>query len=134
MKLSKFLLATLLCIAFNAVYSQTKTTVTLPDWGVAGNDNATYYYIPDIQSYYDTRSQQYVYMNDGKWMKTKTLPTAYKDYDLYSGYKVVLTDDQEPYSDYDNMRVKYAKGYKGDPQKTYKVKTNRRGKVKMKEQ
>ncbi|WP_293871932.1 hypothetical protein [Flavobacterium sp.] len=73
-------------------------------------------------------------MNDGKWMKTKTLSTEYKDYDLYSGYKVVLTDDQELYSAYDNMRVKYAKGYKGDPQKTYKVKTNRRGKVKMKEQ
>ena len=134
MKLSKFLLATVLCIAFGAAYAQTKTTVRLPDWGVAGNDNATYYYIPDIQSYYDTRSGNYVYMNEGKWMKTKTLPTEYRDYDLYSGYKVVLTDDKEPYSDYDNMRVKYAKGFKGDPQKTYKVKTNRRGKVKMKEQ
>jgi hypothetical protein len=135
MKLPKFLLAAIALIAFNTTnaQAQTSTTVTFPDWGVAGADNARYYYIPDIETYYDIRSGNYVYMNDGKWMRTKVLPTVYKDYDLYDGYKVVLTDDAEPYADFENLRVKYAKGFKGDPQKTYKVKKTRSGKVKIKE-
>ncbi len=132
MKLSRFLLAAVALIAFNTMNAQVKTTVTLPDWGVAGFDNAKYYYIPDIEAYYDLKSGQYVYLNDGKWMRSKTLPVIYKDYDLYDGYKVVLTDDREPYTDFDNIKVKYAKGYKGDPQKTIKVKTRKNGTVKTK--
>ena len=133
MKLQKILMAALVCIAFNSAQAQIKTTVTIPDWGVAGNDDATYYYIPATETYYDLRKGEYVYQQDSKWVRTTTLPAAYKDYDLYSGYKVVLTDDKEPFDDYENMRVKYAKNYKGEVQKTYKVKTNRNGKVKMKE-
>jgi hypothetical protein len=135
MKLQNFLLGVLLCITFSSVQAQApvRTTVTLPDWGVAGNDKATYYYIPATETYYDVRKGEYVYQQDGKWVRTNTLPTAYKDYDLYSGYKVVLTDDKEPFDNYEDMRVKYAKTYKGEEQKTYKVKKNRNGKVKIKE-
>jgi hypothetical protein len=111
----------------------TTTTTTLPDWGVAGADNARYYYIPDIESYYDVRGQNFVYMKDGTWVKTKEVPAAYRDYDLYDSYKVVLTDDMEPYADFDKMKVKYAKGYKGDPQKTIKIKKRKDGTLKIKE-
>ncbi len=133
MKLPKFLLVAIVCIAFASTQAQVKTTVTLPDWGVAGHDDATYYYIPDIESYYDVRTGNYIYMDNGKWTKTTTLPVAYKDYDLYDGYKVVITDPNEPFADFDAMKVKYAKGYKGEKQKTYKIKTTRSGKVKIKE-
>jgi hypothetical protein len=133
MKLSKFLLAAIAFIAFNATQAQVKTTVTIPDWGVAGHDNATYYYIPDTETYYDIRKGQYVYLQDGNWVRTTSMPEIYKDYDLYSGYKVVITDDKEPFADFENMKVKYAKGYKGEPQKTYKVKKTKTGKIKIKE-
>lgn len=133
MKLQKILLAAILFMAFSSAQAQVKTTVTLPDWGVAGSDNATYYYIPATETYYDVRKGEYVYQQDEKWVRTTTMPTVYKDYDLYNGYKVVLTDVNEPFADYDNMRVKYAKDYKGEPQKTYKIKKNRNGKVKIKE-
>lgn len=140
MKLPKFLLAAIALIAFNTTQAQTKTTttttttkVTLPDWGVAGSDNATYYYLPGAETYYDIRKGQYVYMQDGKWVRTTTLPEAYRDYDLYDGYKVVLTDDKEPFDDYDALRIKYAKDFKGEPQKTYKIKKTRSGKIKIKE-
>lgn len=135
MKLPKFLLAALLCIAFSSAQAQTqvKATVTLPSWGVAGNDNATYYYIPATETYYDVRKGEYVYQQDGKWVRKTTMPVAYQNYDLYSGYKVVLTDDKEPFADYNNLRVKYSKTYKGESQKTYKVKTTKRGRVKVKQ-
>ena len=132
MKLSKLLLVAIALIAFNTSQAQIKTTVTLPDWGVAGYDNARYYYIPDIESYYDVGGRQFVYMKDGKWVRSTRQPVVYKNYDLYNGYKVVITDDKEPYADNDNLRVKYAKGYKGDPQKNIKVKTRKNGTVKIK--
>lgn len=124
MKSLKFILPAIAAIAFTTIQAQSvnRTTTTLPDWGVAGYDNATYYYIPDIETYYDVRAKHYVYMENGKWARTTTLPATNKDYDLYSGYKVVLTDDKEPFADYDKLKIRYAKGYKGVPQKTYKIK------------
>lgn len=137
MKSLKLLLSAMLFIAFSVTQAQTEvvktTTTTIPDWGVAGQEKATYYYLPDIETYYDIRNRNYVYMNDGKWVKTTELPATYKDYDLYSGYKVVLTDDKEPFADYEKMKVKYAKGYVGEPQKTVKIKKRANGTVKIKE-
>ena len=72
-------------------------------------------------------------MQDGKWVKSEEVPATYKDYDLYDGYKVVLKDPQEPFAEYDNMKVKYAKGFKGDPQKTIKIKKRKDGTIKIKE-
>lgn len=133
MKLPKIFQAAVFCIAFSSTQAQVKTSVTFPDWGVDGQANATYYYIPGAETYYDINNKQYVYMQDGKWVRTETMPAAYADYDLYNGYKVVLTDKNEPFADYENMRVKYAKDYKGEPQKTYKIKKTKSGKVKIKE-
>jgi hypothetical protein len=133
MKLPKFLLAVIALVAFGTTQAQTTTTATLPDWGVAGQDNARYYYIPDIETYYDIKGRQFVYMKDGEWERSTELPAMYKDFDLYEGYKVVLTEDREPYDDFDMTKVKYAKGYKGDPQKTIKIKKRKDGTVKIKE-
>jgi len=139
MKKLKILLSALvlgIAVSAQAQVETTKTTTvttTLPDWGVAGSDNARYYYIPDIETYYDVRNKDFVYMKDGSWVKTTELPVAYKDFDLYDHYKVVLTDDAEPFADFDKMKVKYAKGYKGDPQKTVKIKKRKDGTVKIKE-
>ena len=133
MKSLKFFLAAVSCIAFSFAQGQVKTTMTFPDWGVAGQDNATYYYIPAAETYYDVQNKEYVYMQDGKWARTSTIPSAYADYDLYNGYKVVITDKNEPFADYENMRLKYGKDYKGEPQKTYKVKKTKSGKMKIKE-
>ena len=137
MKNLKLLLsAIVLSIAFSAhaqVVTKKTTTMTLPDWGVAGMNDARYYYIPDIETYYDISGRNFVRMENGNWVKSTELPARYKDYDLYSGYKVVLTDEKEPYGDYKKMKVKYKKGYKGDPQKTVKVKKRNDGTLKVKE-
>ena len=133
MKSAKFFLVAIVFIAFNSLQAQVKTTMTFPDWGVAGQDDATYYYIPGAETYYDLQNKEYVYMQDGKWIRTSTIPITYANYDLYNGYKVVLTDKNEPFADYENMRIKYARDFKGEPQKTYKVKKTKSGKMKIKE-
>ncbi|MDR6845753.1 hypothetical protein [Flavobacterium granuli] len=98
-----------------------------PVWGPVGYDEVEYYYLPDIQVYYDIRLAQYIYFGNGKWVRSRYLPSHCRNYDLYHGYKVVLTDyhGHSPYSHFHDHKVKYYKGYKGKPQKSrgeYKVK------------
>lgn len=61
-----------------------------PAWGPVGYDYAGYYYFPDIDCYYDVNLQLFYYMNRGRWVSARYLPYAYRHYDLYNLYKVVL--------------------------------------------
>lgn len=91
-----------------------------PVWGPVGYDEVEYYYLPDIQIYYDIRLAQYIYFGNGKWIRSRYLPSYCRDYDLYHGYKVVLADyhGRTPYTYFHDHKVKYYKGYKGKPQKS----------------
>lgn len=91
-----------------------------PAWGPVGYSNVDFYYIPDIQAYYDIRYSQFIYFGNGTWIRSRYLPRQYRDYDLYHGYKVVLNDyhGRTPYVYYKNHKAKYYKGYKGKPQKS----------------
>jgi hypothetical protein len=97
---------------------------TPPAWGPAGYETVEYYYLPDVEAYYDVRSSEFIYNGKGKWIRTSRLPRQYRTYDLYNGYKVVLTDyhGPSPYVHYKEHKVKYFKGYKGGPQKTIGMK------------
>ena len=83
-----------------------------PSWRPAGYDYAEYYYLPDIETYYYVPKHQYVYLSNGKWIYSTSLPSRYRSYNLYSGYKVVINEPR-PYLNYSKHRVTYAK-YKGN--------------------
>ena len=70
-----------------------------------------YYYLPDIDSYYDIRQSQFIYLNNGLWIRSRALPRRYRTYDLNTGYVVVLNDyhGRNPYSGYKNHKIKYYK-------------------------
>lgn len=93
---------------------------TPPSWGPAGYNDVEYYYLPDVQAYYDIQASQFIYYGSGKWIRSRYLPRQYRNYDLYNGYKVVLNDyhGKTPYTYYDQHKIKYYKGYKGQPQRT----------------
>lgn len=63
-----------------------------PSWAPEyGNiSQVRYYYLPDIEAYYDVFNHEFVYMDNGSWMFSPTLPPMYSWYDLYGGYTVVL--------------------------------------------
>jgi hypothetical protein len=82
-----------------------------PLWGPVGYDVAEYYYLPDVQAYYYVPRHQFIYLNGGNWVFAYNLPVAYRSYDLYSGYKVVINEPR-PYLHFASHKVKYAK-YKG---------------------
>ena len=93
---------------------------TAPSWGPVGHVETEYYYLPDIEVYYDIRASQFIYFGRGKWIRSRNLPNHYRNYNLYNGYKVVLNDyhGSRPYNHFKSHKIKYYKGYKGKPQRT----------------
>ena len=81
----------------------------VPAWGVPVTSER-YYYLPDIETYYDIPSRQYVHLDNGNWVRSNSVPAAYRNYDFQRGRKVVINDynGNAPYTYYNVHRVKYA--------------------------
>lgn len=67
-----------------------------PAWGPTGYDYVQYYYLPDINAYYNVSAAQYIYLNRGRWVFAKALPRQYASFDIYNSYKVVV-NRADPY-------------------------------------
>jgi hypothetical protein len=123
MKILKFIaigIGLLFASEMQAQISVNLNVGTPPLWGPSGHSNVRYYYLPDVESYYDVQSQRFIYYSGNTWVHRKHLPNQYKNYDLYNGYKVVMTDyrGNTPYTYYKEHKRKYAKGYHGEHQNT----------------
>ena len=100
--MKRFLLATTLfigSIAYTSADAQVRVSVhanigNQPNWGPAGYDYAQFYYLPDIDMYYDVQARQFVYFDRGRWVYATALPVNHRNYDLYGGYKVVMNDQR----------------------------------------
>lgn len=44
-----------------------------PQWGPSGYDHVDYYYLPDIDAYYNVPNKQYIYLNNGNWVFNSNL-------------------------------------------------------------
>lgn len=123
MKPLKIVLAGIIFFLAGASHAQIDVNITIgspPAWGPVGYSEVEYYYLPDVQAYYDVRTSMFIYNSRGAWIHRSYLPYRYRNYDLYHGYKVVLTDyhGKTPYVHYGEHRKNYGKGYKGSHQKT----------------
>jgi hypothetical protein len=108
-----FFISCLAIMALNShkVEAQVNVNVNIgsqPLWGPSGYDHVDYYYLPEIESYYDVPDHQFVYLSNGNWIRSNGVPARYAGYDLYRGYKVVI-NSPEPYRYYSTHKVKYAK-------------------------
>ena len=110
-----------ICLSVSSI-SQAQVSVNVsvpkpPVWGPVVTTQQ-YYYLPEIESYYDIRQSQFITQNNGSWVRTRTLPSKFKTYNLNNGEVVVLNDyrGRSPYAHYKNHKVKYFK--------TKKVKAN----------
>ena len=48
-----------------------------------------YYYMPDIQCYYDVWNHQFIYLQDGRWRFSSSLPSRYSSYNLNNSYAAI---------------------------------------------
>jgi len=105
---------------------------TPPAWGPAGYSNVQYYYLPDVEAYYDVQHSMFIYQSGNAWVHRTYLPARYKNYDLYGGYKVVVNDyhGNTPYIHFKEYKMKYAKGYRGRVQRNIGVRNNQNSQVK----
>ncbi|NCI46011.1 hypothetical protein [Sediminibacterium soli] len=101
----------------NHTEAQLRVNVNLnigrPSWGIPGQQMGDFYYLPEIDAYYDLQRAQFVYFdNRGQWIYAQQLPGYYRNYDLARGYKVFINDPC-PYAHPDRYRRKYARYYNG---------------------
>lgn len=82
-----------------------------PVWGPIGHDYVEYYYLPDIEAYYDVPQHRYYYYNNGVWIHSTNLPSRYNNFDYYNSYKVVI-NEREPWRNHKTYKKKYS-SYKG---------------------
>ena len=76
-----------------------------PGWGPQVPRGTQYYYIPEIDGYYDLYAQQYLVYDDGYWV---TVPELY-GYDPYRFHPVVIAyRGREPWCQRDYYHQRYA--------------------------
>jgi len=93
---------------------------TPPAWGPYGYEGVRYYYLPDVEAYYDVQTSMFIYLSGQNWIHRSYLPSRYRNYDLYHGYKVVMKDyhGNTPYYNHNAYKSRYGKGYRGAQQRT----------------
>lgn len=117
--MKKFILAFALLIGAGSFYSSVEAqSVNIsinvgrqPAWGPVGYDYVDYYYMPDINCYYNVNLGLFYYFDRGSWVSARYLPYSYRDYDMYSMYKVVL-NVSNPWR-YNNVHCRDYSRYRG---------------------
>ncbi|HYM93507.1 MAG TPA: hypothetical protein VET23_05160 [Chitinophagaceae bacterium] len=63
---------------------------TNPVWAPSYYAGVRYYYLPDIETYYDLSTHEFVYLDNGQWLFSRGLPSLYSSYNLYGGFVITL--------------------------------------------
>ena len=104
-----------------------------PDYDYA--DQVTYYYLPDLEVYYDVRRQEYVYYDAGAWIYSPYPPPMYSTYDMNNAYVVVLDYRvREPWRQHQGYvstypRYYYRTAYRDNTQNVRGYNENARGPI-----
>ena len=93
-----------------------------PIWGPTGYDYVNYYYLPDIDAYYNVPQRRYYYMENNRWRSGANLPTRYRGTDLYNTRKVVV-NESSPWTKNNVNKTKYAKS--NDPNNGQSIRDSR---------
>lgn len=116
MKKVNLLIVVILLLTITNLRAQVSVNVNFgppPVWAPADRVETQYYYLPDVDSYYDVPAQRFIYLNKGVWIRSSELPPRYKNYKLRGGKVVYLTDyrGNSPYVYHKNHKIKYRTTY-----------------------
>ena len=108
-----FILALVMGAAVQAQVSVNVNVGTPPVWVATAAPTVRYYYLPDIATYYDVSSNQYVYLSKKKWKRSRALPAAYRSYN-FGGPKIVVANynGNAPFVNHAVYVKKYPRGYR----------------------
>lgn len=82
---------------------------TPPAWAPADRVQTQYYYLPEIDTYYDVPQRKYIYRSNNTWIRSNALPSRHRNYNLKGGKVVYITDyrGNAPYVYHSKHRTKY---------------------------
>src|ERR1035437_4220920 len=98
-RLKKLALLTLTLIFLLNFYPGTVNGTTLqqdernydnPQWAPPYYQGVRYYYLPDIETYYDINSQEFVYLYNGQWCFSRECPFLNTGFDLNNSFAIAL--------------------------------------------
>lgn len=107
--MKKYLLLFGFCLCTSILaQAQVNVNFVTPFWGPKVTTEE-YYFLPDIDSYYDIQHAQFICIDKGVWLRSKALPSRYRNYKLNTGNVVIINDyhGSSPYLHYKNHKVKY---------------------------
>lgn len=91
----------------SAAHAQVGVNVQIgqPAWGPAVPQGTQYYYIPEIDGYYDLAARNYIVLRNGRWVPVAALP----GYDPYRFHPVVVNDyrGRQPWTRYNDYHARY---------------------------
>lgn len=92
------------------------------------HNNVEYFYLPEIEAYYDVRSSVFIYLGPRGWIRSPYLPDYCHGYDLHRGHKVAIDyHGHSPYAYHNHHRTKYYRsGYRNYRQEYYHPRHERR--------
>lgn len=133
MKALKFLAIGLFTIMTANSQAQVSVNVNIgtpPVWAPAERVETQYYYLPEIDTYYDVPAERFIYVSNGNWIRSERLPVRYRNYNLRGGKVIYLTDyrGNSPYVYHKQHKVKYVTTVYREPNKVVYVKGNGKGK------
>ena len=117
--MKKSLISTVLLLCFWVSSGQVSVNVnvgTPPSWAPSTPAGTEYYYLPDVDSYYDIRTTEYIYVNNGQWIRSRSLPVVYRNY-VPTRTRTFIVNDYHGRSPYVNYKVHKVKYHKIHPKK-----------------
>ncbi len=85
-------------------------------------NNVAYYYLPEIEAYYDINSDVFIYNGPRGWIRSSYLPDYCRNYDVNRGSKIAINyRGNSPYANFDSDRERY---YRNDT-RNYREEYNR---------
>ncbi|MDD5149945.1 MAG: hypothetical protein PHC28_05610 [Flavobacterium sp.] len=114
----------------NAQFSVSVNLGLRPQWHnqTHCNDDVSYYYLPEIEAYYDVNSAVFIYNGPRGWVRTAYLPEYCRDYDVNRGYRVAVNyRGHSPYVNFNSDREKYYhRNYRNYREEYYRPQYQRR--------
>lgn len=121
----RLLLATLISLGgLVATTEQTQAQLNVninigqqPLWGPVGHDYAQFYYIPQMNVYYDVINALFYFQQGRRWINARVLPPRFGHFDLYNMHKIVMNQHNpfrhnhrhiQQYRNYHNMQRQIA--------------------------
>jgi hypothetical protein len=76
-------------------YSTTgpQTIYETPHWAPPVYSGIRYYYLPDIESYYDIHTREFIFLDHARWIYSREIPYMYRDFDLNTCFVVIVNSN-----------------------------------------